>query len=273
MTHTELKAFIREDLGGVKRLPPMRLVTVPGLNPGVGTTAEGVWANGGVHSYPARTGQQIEVVSSSSQDDPTLGGSTGAWNVRIEYLSAPDYRVEGETIELRGTTAVASIATNIARILRAYVTLSGSSKAAVGQIDLRHVANTPIYDAIYAGTTTTLAARLSIPHGVRAYVVAWSAGSRTTGITSDAAIYTLGDTVQDYRTDQSPTPPPEVQREIMQLSSGQWRRKVLEIPRILRVGDDIAVQAIGVGATIVGTAEIEIVFVETGESYADRWRR
>jgi len=115
---------------------------------------EDVWCVGGSYVWPT-IAQQMEVVSSSVEDDPVkadLSAGTGVYSIRIYYLDS-SFNEKTTDVTLNGTSVVATTATDIFRINRVRVLSVGSALKAVGNIDIRHLTDTPIYSRIAAGFT------------------------------------------------------------------------------------------------------------------------
>lgn len=107
-----------------------------------------------VTEMPA-SAMQLEIVSSSAEDDPDKGGGvigTGVHQVRLAYQDGSLVSKE-EIITLNGTSVVTTVATDIYRISGLTAIVMGTSSAAVGSIVLRHLSNSPEYARIWAGDT------------------------------------------------------------------------------------------------------------------------
>lgn len=94
-------------------------------------------------TYTEQTsGAQRSLVSSSASD---AAAGTGAQEVKITYMTlASDGTIAGpfsEVVSLNGTSAVATVATNIALIERLEVVAVGSGGASVGTISLKAVSD------------------------------------------------------------------------------------------------------------------------------------
>ncbi len=150
---------------------PIRLF---GENSDINATLEAVWEVGGSYVFPA-TAQQMEVISSSASD---AAAGTGARTVHLHYLDA-NYAEQVETVTMNGVTAVATSATNILRILDFHVATAGSGLVNAGNIDVRNLADTPIYSRIATGENTAHTAVYTIPASSTAYLIcaSFSAGA------------------------------------------------------------------------------------------------
>jgi len=105
---------------------------------------------------------QMEVVSSDNTNDKAAG--TGALTVEIIYLDNT-YKEKREVVTLNGTTVVATTATDIFRVNRFRVLTAGATGAAAGKIDLRNLADTPIYASIAIGQTESRQIVYTVPAG------------------------------------------------------------------------------------------------------------
>jgi hypothetical protein len=150
-----------------------------GFNPDVDADEEDLWAVGGKYVWPA-AGQRMEVVSSSG-DDAALG--TGARTVLLTYLDS-DFVEHTEIIILAGLTPVATEATDIYRINYFWVLTAGTGGKAAGNIDIRNLADTPIYSRIPTGLTRARNVIFTVPAGVCLYIsqITYSIGSSKGGV-------------------------------------------------------------------------------------------
>jgi hypothetical protein len=150
---------------------------VYGFNGDVDTAEETIWGGGGIYVFPT-SAMGMELVSSSVEDDPDKGGAvagTGVHTIEIYYLDG-DYVEQAETINLNGTAAVATLATNILRIQHIHATVVGTGGYAAGNIDIRHLSDTPIYKRIIAGRNESSDAVWTVPNGKTGYIVSWQTG-------------------------------------------------------------------------------------------------
>lgn len=116
-----------------------QLTGAAGLTMGyVATSATTIVAvRGTTYTEPA-SASQMELVSSSTQDDDTPGG-TGTRSVRLTYYDGSMNGPNTEDVALNGTSAVATVATNI-RFVESIRSLTvGSNGSNVGTITLRVV--------------------------------------------------------------------------------------------------------------------------------------
>jgi hypothetical protein len=136
-----------------------------GYNPDVDAAEEELWSVGGSYVFPA-SGQQMELTSSSTLDSTT---GTGAKTVKIWYLDSALAEKE-ETVTMDGTNIVPTTATNIYRINAFRVMTAGTTGAAAGNIDIRNLADTPIYSRISAGKTRARNSIYTVPVSKTLYI-------------------------------------------------------------------------------------------------------
>jgi hypothetical protein len=155
-------------------LPNHSRLTKMGYNADIGNTEEVLWSVGGAYVWPVAA-QRMEVVSSSTDDDGSPGG-TGAQTVKIWYLT--DTFVEKtETVTLDGTTVVPTVAADIYRINAFRVITAGAGGVAAGNIDIRNTADTPIYSRIPLGLTRARNSIYTVPIGKVLYITSFSASA------------------------------------------------------------------------------------------------
>lgn len=150
---------------------------VYGFNGDVDTAEETIWSVGGIYVFPTAA-MGMEVVSSSVEDDPDKGGAvagTGAHAVQVHYLDST-YAEQEETVTLNGQTAVAMQADDILRIQHIHVTIVGTGNYAAGNIDVRHLSDSPIYKRIIAGRNESSDAVWTVPKDNTGYIVSWQSG-------------------------------------------------------------------------------------------------
>jgi|WetSurSiteA1Bulk_404760.scaffolds.fasta_scaffold01970_1 hypothetical protein len=148
-----------------------------GYNPDIDISAEDVWGNGGLYVFPT-VAQQMELVSSSAEDDPDKGGAvagTGIHTVTIYYLNNL-YEAKTEDINLNGTGVVTTVATDIFRVNRIKAKVVGSSGVAVGTILLRHLSDSPVYSSIDIGNTRSRNSIYTVPLGKTLYITSLAGG-------------------------------------------------------------------------------------------------
>jgi len=131
-----------------------------GFNPDVDAGEEEIWAVGGSYVWPTAE-MRMEIVSSSA-DDAAEG--TGARTVRIRYLTSA-FVEKSEDITLTGVTPVPTVAADIYRVNWFRVLTAGSGGKAAGNLDLRHLSDTPIYSRIPTGLTRARNAMYTVPAG------------------------------------------------------------------------------------------------------------
>lgn len=142
-----------------------------GYNGDVDAGAEDLWTVGGAYVFPTAE-MGMEVISSSAEDDPAKADTnpgTGIHAVTIYYLD--DAGAEKSTdVTLNGTTAVATTATDIYRVQNMRTKTVGTDGVAAGNIDLRHLNDTPIYTRIATGKTRARTLAWTVPAGKTLYV-------------------------------------------------------------------------------------------------------
>jgi len=121
-----------------------------GHNPAIAAADENLTAMGGLYTFLPVTGIGVEVVSASAND--TAAG-TGARTVRITGLEAGTLEKVTETITLNGVTAVPSVRTNWMAVNQFEVLTAGSGGTNAGDLDVRNLADTPVYSRIEAGAS------------------------------------------------------------------------------------------------------------------------
>jgi hypothetical protein len=131
------------------------------------TTEVPVWAPATAYVFPSIAGQQMELYCASPND--TAAGS-GIRSVKLTYLDT-SYTERTEIIATAGNTPVPTVATNIVRVnrLRA-VTGATTQTVAAGNIDIRALADTPIYSRIAAGMTRACTGVFTVPAGKRLFI-------------------------------------------------------------------------------------------------------
>ncbi len=127
------------------------------LNDGAAATALPAYA----------TGEALEVVSSSAEDDPVkadTSAGTGAYTVVVIYINN-DGTIGNQTVNLNGTSAVAMTDTSISRVLDMYTTTYGSGGVSAGNITIRTVSGSNGRMQILAGRRRAAPGRFTIPEG------------------------------------------------------------------------------------------------------------
>ena len=155
--------------------------SIPGRKDSVGTVNfEDITQTGNtVLTRPA--GTNIEIVSSSANDDGDIGGppeGTGVQTVEIEYLDASGNEARA-TFTMNGTTAV-NIGTAVHDIQWIHAVTVGTGGVAAGNIQVRDVATGAIiYEQINAGGSQSLSCRYKIPNGKTGYIMGWHVSAVT----------------------------------------------------------------------------------------------
>ena len=138
------------------------------------TCAEGFCSGVGGMITPA-SGDNYRVIDVSA-------GGTGVQVVRAHLLDGAYAEFE-EFIVTNGTTAVTTASSSIIRVQDMHTAVTGSGLLADGDIDLRHLTNTPIYERISATGNQSLSGRWTVPADKTAFIISWlpSAGATATG--------------------------------------------------------------------------------------------
>lgn len=161
-----------------------------GYNGDIDISAEDVWSVGGTYIFPAAA-QQMELVSSSAEDDPDKGSSvagTGIHTVTLYYLDNTGAAAT-EDINLNGTGVVTTTAVNILRVNALKAKVVGTGGGAAGTITIRNLADTPVYSAIEVGNTRSRNSIYTVPLGKTLYVTSMAGGCGAAAATS--AVITL----------------------------------------------------------------------------------
>jgi hypothetical protein len=132
-----------------------------GYNSDVDATAECLWVPGGDLALPAAA-MGMELVSSDVKDDGDPAG-VGARTVRVHYLDSA-FVYHTEDVVLNGTTAVPTVATDILRVNYLEVISAGSEGDPAGNISIRHLTDSPVYDTIPAGTNASRGLKYTVPY-------------------------------------------------------------------------------------------------------------
>lgn len=139
---------------------------------GSGDVPEDIWEGGGVYSFPA-TGGVVSLVSDDAQDDKGTPG-TGAHTIWLEGLSATDWTLQQEEVDLDGVNPVTSTKSFI-RLFRMRVVAAGTYETNVGTITAS-IGGSPVA-IISPDFGQTLMAVFTIPADFRvAYLIGWYAG-------------------------------------------------------------------------------------------------
>lgn len=146
-------------------IPDHELWTKNGYNPALSSGEETLWAAGGDYVFPTAA-MQMEVVSSSTAD---TSNGTGARIVQINYLNST-FAEKVENVTLNGTTAVPTVATDIYRVNNFRVRTVGTGNKNAGDIDIRHIDDTPIYSRIATGINRAINCVYTIPKDKCLYI-------------------------------------------------------------------------------------------------------
>jgi hypothetical protein len=150
-----------------------------GYNGNVGATEEDIWTQSSVYVFPASP-MQMELVSSSAEDDPDKGGAVagiGIHQVRIGYLDNT-YASKSELVTLNGASPVSTVATNILRVNSIRATITGTGKVAAGIISCRMIGGAAtVYRSIEVGFTRGRGLIYTVPLGKTLYLTSLSVAS------------------------------------------------------------------------------------------------
>lgn len=131
----------------------------------------GEWLGVSIDGFPILTGAEtMEIVSSSTDDDNTPGGS-GTRTVRIVYLDT-SYAIQVLDTPLNGTVPVV-LAPQMLFVYWMEALTGGAFEVGVGNIDLRVSGTGVIHERISAGGNRSLSARFMVPDGFTGYVRSW----------------------------------------------------------------------------------------------------
>jgi hypothetical protein len=141
-----------------------------GHNPASGNgTEDDIWAQGGNLTW-LTAAAQMDVVSTSTDDDGDPTTNTGAQTIRIEYLDS-SFAEQTEDVTLDGTTIATTVASML-RINRAYVLTSGTYHGTnLGTITIRVTGGGAIQANIPVGIGQTQKSHFTIPAGMTGYFV------------------------------------------------------------------------------------------------------
>jgi len=218
-----------------------------GFNSDVDNQLEDVWDVGGIYTFPD-VPMQMEVVSSSAQDSSS---SVGVRKVEVHYLDA-FYNSHEEIIELQGVTPVTTQATDILRINDFHIVevgSSGSLAGANGNIDIRHIDNSPIYGRIPAGTNSCLACVTTVPASSSLYLTSWEfdVGAATANHFTQGRLQATVNNVDDIL-------PGVFVTQVITIATDAATKHVFDTPIKIPGKADVKVSAISDG----GTANVNV---------------
>lgn len=140
-----------------------------------------IWPNGTFYVPDQTTGSSISFVSSSVED---ASGGTGISQVEVHYLDA-NLTTASATIDLNGTTPIVSGISGVRFIQCMHITVVGSNRAAVGQIDAYEDGNaTKIFSIIAANKERCTSSMRMVPAGKR--LILSGAVASSVSVTADA---------------------------------------------------------------------------------------
>lgn len=136
-----------------------------GYNGDVDNTWEDLVSTGSTVNLLATTGQHIHGDSDSAEDDPDKGAGvpgTGIHTLRITYLDT-DYAEQTEDLDLNGTAATQSTATDVIAINRVVAETVGTGGGAAGSIIVKNAAESATLATLAAGETVAHHAVYTVP--------------------------------------------------------------------------------------------------------------
>ena len=129
-----------------------------------------LWSNG-AYAFPASSGVQMSVVSTSAND---ASSGSGIRTLQIHYLDA-NLAEQSETVTLNGVTPVNTVATNIRFIQYIHMLTYGSGKCAAGNISISNGGTT--YGYVSTGSTRCASSVRMVPAGKRMVVTSFYGGA------------------------------------------------------------------------------------------------
>jgi hypothetical protein len=136
-----------------------------GHNGDVDTGEEDIWSVGGTYVWPTAN-MGMEIVSSAAADNAT---GTGVQSVQIYYLTSAGVE-KSEVLATNGTTPVPTVATDIFRVQTFRAHTIGTGLRAAGNIDIRHISDSPIYSRIATGLTRARNSAWRVPANKTLYI-------------------------------------------------------------------------------------------------------
>jgi len=178
----------------------------------------------------------------------------GAQAVQLCYLD--DDFVNGcEIVILNGTTVIPTVKTNLYRVNAFRVVAAGANGKPTGTLDVRNLANTPIYGRITAGFTRGRNSFYTVPAGRRLYITEFTiAYGYSTNQTHYARLYTRATQFENTIGDVFRTPGlfyPYT--EVVEANTSQL--VMLNMPKAFLAGVDIKVSGV---ATFAGVATVAL---------------
>lgn len=224
-----------------------------GYNGDVDVGTEDMIAQGGVYTFPAAQGQ-MDIVSSNAEDDPAKaagGAGTGIHTVTLYYLDSA-FNEKTEDINLNGTAAVATTATDIYRVQNMRAKVCGTGGKAAGNITLsEHGGTTYKYGYILAGQTRMRQCVWTVPKGKVLFInnISFSVGGATK---EKCAIFT---TLAKYDNKADAIRNFFIPYNEVIIEDNAYNRELL-VPTKLGEGVDLKVQVTGVVADCICTCSL-----------------
>ena len=130
------------------------------------TTGDDIWSGGGAYGFYPTTGQLLEVVSTSTEDDDTTGD--GTWTILVSGLDA-NMDLQTATVILNGTGVVAIPTLLWRRVYRAVCLTGGVTGTNEGTITIRIASAGTTAAVIAVGDGQTQMAIYTIPNNHTGY--------------------------------------------------------------------------------------------------------
>jgi len=128
-------------------------------------TSDVLWGIPAVYTWPSAA-MGMELISDSAADS---SAGAGIRSVHIHYLNS-SYEQKTEIVTLTGATAVATASTDFYRINYMEAETVGSTGKAVGNVDIRHLSDSPIYGRIVVGQTRARDSIYTVPVNSTLYI-------------------------------------------------------------------------------------------------------
>jgi len=171
------------NLAALRAIPGAEVFFARGSNSVIPSTTFIILSNitsGALMSPFPAVAQQMQVVSTSASDTAV---GTGAQQVTIEYLTEPSsvfgFKRFKETVTLNGIAPVNTLATNISRIERFFVSRTGVGIVAAGNISLQSVGGASTFEQISTGENISRTAVHFVPNGFQSIITDFSVGTTT----------------------------------------------------------------------------------------------
>ena len=135
---------------------------------GAATTGDDIWSGGGVYGFYPTTGQLLEVVSTSTEDDDTTGD--GTWTIQVQGLDE-NLDIQTTTVTMNGTGVVAIPTLLWRRVYRVVCLTGGVTGTNEGTITVRIAGVGATAAVVSVGDGQTQMAIYTIPNGYTGYFI------------------------------------------------------------------------------------------------------